>query len=81
MSLFDKLGQRQHPAAGGTITPQTAMAQLMGNPSAVLAQAGFNVPGNITDPRQIVNHLMQSGQVTAGRMQAVQRMIQMMGMR
>lgn len=47
--------------------------QLMNNPPAFLRQAGMDVPDGMRDPQQILNHLLQSGQVSN------QRMAQIMG--
>lgn len=71
MSLFDSLGQQQ-------MNPMQAIQQIKSNPAAMLKQAGMNVPDGMTDPQQIVNHLLQSGQVTNQRLQAAQRMMGMM---
>ena len=37
---------------------------LMSNPVQVLMQRGFNVPQNLNDPNQIIQHLLNTGQVT-----------------
>lgn len=71
MSLFESLGQRQ-------ITPQDAMQQLRANPEQMLKQAGLTIPAGMNDPQQIVNHLMQSGQVSSPRLQMAQRMMGML---
>lgn len=66
---------------GGTVprqprlTIQDAMGQLRQDPSGVLRQAGFNVPGNLSNPQQIVQHLMQTGQVPQNRMAQVMQML------
>ncbi|MBO7669842.1 MAG: hypothetical protein J6S60_04555 [Oscillospiraceae bacterium] len=70
MSLFDSLGQQTNP--------MQMMQQLRSNPAATLKQAGMNVPDGMTDPQQIVNHLLQSGQISNSRLQMAQRMMGMM---
>ena len=60
MSLFDTLNNQ--------MTPQQAMTQLRANPSAMLKNAGLNIPSGMNDPRQIVNHLISSGQVPQSRL-------------
>lgn len=75
MSLFDSLGGSKAPQQ---ITPQQAMQQLRANPAAVLKQAGMNIPAGMNDPRQIVNHLVQSGQLPQNRLTQI---MQMMGRR
>ena len=75
MGIFDSLsGQRQQQAP--QITPQQAMQQLRSNPAAVLKQAGLSVPDGMSNPQQIVQHLLQSGQVPQAR---YQQAMQMMG--
>ena len=41
-----------------------AINQLRRNPIQTLRQMGVNVPDNLTDPNAIIQHLMDSGQVT-----------------
>lgn len=75
MSLFDQLG-RQAPQRPD---PQREMQSLRADPGAYLKQRGFNIPAGMNNPQQIVQHLMQSGQVGNQRYQTVMRMLQ--GMR
>lgn len=83
MSLFDSLGagsqqQGQNPQAKA----QQAMSQLQADPAGVLGQIGLNIPNGMNDAQQIVQHLMQTGQVPQGRFaQAMQMMRQMAGRR
>lgn len=71
MSLFDSLGKRttQQP-----VSPQQMLQQLRGDPVATLKKAGLNVPENMNNPNQIINYLLQSGQVSNPRLQMAQRM-------
>lgn len=55
------------------INPAILM-QLRQNPSQVLRQAGFNVPANLNDPNAIIQHLMNSGQVTQQRYEQARQM-------
>lgn len=41
----------------------SAYQQFMQNPMAMLAKQ-FNIPQNLNDPQQIVQHLLSSGQIT-----------------
>jgi hypothetical protein len=41
--------------------------QLQANPVQFLKQAGLNVPDNLSDPNAIIQHLMNSGQVSQQR--------------
>ena len=72
MSIFDTLGG-QTP-----MNPMQMMMQLRSNPAAVLKQRGLNVPDGMSDPQQIVQHLISSGQVSNN---ALQSAMQMMGRR
>lgn len=82
MGLFDKLGQGNvtAPAQGqpAHITPEMMrqeVANLQQNPAAYLKQRGFTLPANInaSDPRQITQYLLQSGQIGSGRLQQILR--------
>ena len=74
MSLFDSLNsQPQQP-----INPMQRLQALKQNPSSVLQQAGFNVPQGMNNPQQIIQHLIQSGQVPQNRYTQV---LQMLGRR
>lgn len=83
MSLFDSLGSgNQQQSQAPNVKAQQAMEQLRSNPAGVLGQIGLNIPSGMTDPQQMVQHLVQSGQVPQGRLaQAMQMMGQMMGRR
>ena len=83
MSLFDSLGGgNQKQGQAPHMAAQQAMAQLQSDPSGVLRQIGLNIPAGMTNPQQMVQHLMQTGQVPQGRFaQAMQMMGQMMGRR
>ena len=70
MSLFDSLGQQMNP--------MQLVQQLRTNPAAMLKQRGLNIPDGMNDPQQIIQHLVQSGQVPNARLQQA---MQMMGRR
>lgn len=78
MSLFDNLNQAK---TGGRMNPQQALAQLRKDPAGTLKAAGLNIPAGLNNPQQIVNHLLQSGQVSNQRLQMAQRMMGMFGRR
>lgn len=40
------------------------LQQLRQNPVQMLRQAGLNVPDNLSNPNDIIQHLMNSGQVS-----------------
>ena len=76
MSLFDNLGGAQPQQ----MNPMQMVQQLKQNPAQMLNQAHLNVPQNMmNDPQQIVNHLVQSGQIPQQRLQAAMQMAQRMG--
>lgn len=70
MSLFDSLGGRPQQ-----MNPMQAMQQLRNNPVAMLRQRGMNVPDGMTDPQQIVQHLVNSGQIPNSRLQQILQMM------
>lgn len=72
MSIFDALGGQAQ------MNPMQMMSQLRSNPAAVLKSRGLNVPDGMSDPQQIVQHLISSGQVSNNALQAA---MQMMGRR
>ena len=75
MSLFDQLGneKNQQPQQ---MNMQQALQQLRSNPVSTLRQAGLNIPDGLTNPQQIVNHLIQSGQVPQSRLTQAMRFLQ-----
>lgn len=46
------------------MNPMQMLQQLRANPIQTLRQAGLNVPDSLNDPNQIIQHLMNSGQVS-----------------
>ena len=77
MSVFDRLGGQQ-PQQGQQITPQmmrTEMGRIQADPAAYLQKRGFNIPGGMSDPKQITQYLLQSGQVGGGRLQQIMQML------
>lgn len=44
--------------------PMQMLQQLRQNPVQVLRQAGLNIPDNLSDPNAIIQHLMNSGQIS-----------------
>lgn len=70
MSIFDQLGQ------GRQMNPMQMMQSLRADPASFLQRAGLNVPAGVTNPQQIVQHLMQSGQVSQQKLQQAMQMMQ-----
>jgi hypothetical protein len=76
MSIFEKLhkqGQQQRQISPDEM--RTEIGRIQADPGAYLQQRGFTIPQGMTDPRQITQHLLQSGQVGQGRLQQVMRML------
>lgn len=68
-TLFKQLGSK--PA----MNPMQLMGQFRQNPIGILQSIGYNIPENMTNPQQIVQHLVQSGQVGNGKLQQAQQML------
>ena len=47
-----------------TANPMQMILQLRNNPVAFLQQRGLNIPSNLNDPNAIIQHLMNSGQIS-----------------
>ena len=70
MSIYDRLNGRQ----------PDQMAQLRQNPIGMARQAGYNIPENLAnDPKAMVQHLIQSGQISNPLLQRIMPMIQRLG--
>lgn len=44
--------------------PISMLRQLQSNPIQMLMQRGMNVPQNMNNPQQIIQHLMNTGQIS-----------------
>jgi hypothetical protein len=56
------------------VNPMQMLQQLRQNPVQMLRQAGLNVPDNLNDPNQIIQHLMNSGQISQQRYEQARQM-------
>lgn len=56
------------------MNPMQMLQQLRQNPMQFLKQAGYNVPDNLTSPNDIIQHLMNSGQVSQQRYEQARQM-------
>lgn len=66
MSLFDRIGSGQ---GGG-------MQQVQRDPIGMARQAGYQIPQNLAnDPKGMVMHLIQTGQVNNPMLQRIMPMI------
>ena len=70
MSFFDSHQTQQMPDA-----MQRDLGGIKANPGSFLHSRGYNIPDGMTDPKQITQHLLQTGQIGGGRLQQVMRMI------
>ena len=61
--------------------PMAMLAQFRTNPLGFLRQAGYNVPENINDPNAIIQHLMNSGQISQQQLNNAHIFAQRLGMR
>ena len=67
MSLFDKVNGQ----------PQMNMQQLQQDPIGEAQKAGYNIPPNLAgNARAMVQHLIQTGQVSNPMLQKIMPMIQ-----
>lgn len=63
---------RNNPFMG--MNPMQMVQQLKSNPMQFISQAGFNIPQNLSDPNAIIQHLMNSGQVSQQRYEQARQM-------
>ena len=78
MSLFDKLGQ-QASQSGEDL--RNALGSIKSDPCTFLQGRGFSIPGGMSDPKQITQHLLRTGQIGNGKLQQVLRMLGAPGIR
>jgi hypothetical protein len=73
MSIFDRLN-------GGNM--QNQLQQIQRDPLGMARQAGYQIPENLAgNPQAMVQHLLQTGQISAPMMQKIQPMLQRMGVK
>ena len=75
MSIFDSLQRNARPMQASVGNPMQALQQIKSNPVAVLRQRGLNVPDGMNNPQQIVQHLLNSGQITNNKLQMAMQMM------
>ena len=72
MSIFDRLNQQ----------PQMNMQQLQNDPIGAAKHAGYQIPDSLrNDPRGMVMHLMQTGQLSSPVMQKIMPLMQRFGLK
>jgi len=69
---------RNNPFMG--MNPMQMVQQLRSNPMQFIRQAGFNIPQNLSDPNAIIQHLMNSGQVSQAQYNYARQMAQRFGL-
>lgn len=87
MSLFDRLGNAPNVQFNARDVLQNAQEALnravetaKANYTTMIQQKGWSVPAGMTDPQQMAQHLVQSGQVPQSRLaQAMQMAQRLMG--
>lgn len=72
MSLFESLGSK---GGSAPMNPMQMVQQLRSDPVAVLKQRGLSIPSGMNNPQQIVNHLIQTGQVPQSRLTQIMQMM------
>lgn len=66
-----------NPMFGGNmslVNPMQMLQQLRQNPVQMLRQAGLNVPDNLNSPNDIIQHLMNSKQITQQQYERARQM-------
>ena len=81
MGIFDRLGQRPDQHQPTREEMQTEIGNIKANPVSYLHSRGYEIPVDMSDPRQITQHLLRTGQIGGNRLQQVMRMIGAPGMR
>lgn len=74
MSIFESLSNTPKHTTAPQANPAQMLQQLRNNPVGVLKQAGYNIPEGMNSSGQIINYLLQSGQITNPRLQMAQKM-------
>lgn len=74
--LFGLLGGNALPGPFGNIMQM--LTQLRQNPLSVLQKAGYNIPANLNNPQQIIQHLTQTGQINQNQLNQAQQMALML---
>ena len=67
--------------ASGGLNPIAMLNQLKSNPLGFLRQKGFNVPDNLNNPNDIIQHLMNTGQINQAQYNQARQMAQQYGIK
>ena len=58
------------------MSPMQMLQQLQRNPMQFIKQAGFTIPENLNNPNDIIQHLMNTGQISQQRYDQAVKMAQ-----
>lgn len=61
--------------------PMQMLNQIKQNPIQFLAQRGMNIPSNLNNPNDIIQHLMNSGKISQEQYNQAVKMAEQMGMK
>ena len=75
MSIFESLGNRAQRPQMDQQSMQKEIGTIKADPAKYLKGYGFSIPSGMTDPKQITQHLLRTGQVGSPRLQQVMRML------
>ena len=70
MSFFNQLGGQPRQ----NMNPMQMMSQFRQDPIGALTKAGYNIPQGLNNPQQIIQHLLQTGQINNNKLAMLQRM-------
>ena len=71
--VFDAL---KGGAPNAPMNPMQMLNALKSDPVSVLRSRGLNIPDGMNNPNQIIQHLLQSGQIPQTRYQQAMQMMQ-----
>ena len=74
--MFYPYGMNPLPQPTST-NPLAMLMQMRSDPVGCVRRAGYNIPEGMSSPQQMLQYLMQSGQVPQARVQQVQQMASM----
>lgn len=79
MGIFDSLvGSEKRPRRSSQNVPRNPMqmlGMLKNNPRSILQQAGYTIPNGMTDPRQMVQYLLDSSQIDSEQLQTIKNAV------
>ena len=70
MSFFNQLSKQPRQ----NVIPMQMMSQFRQDPIGALTKAGYNIPQGLNNTQQIIQHLLQTGQINNNKLAMLQRM-------